>query len=431
MNRKGFVYTTFILVAVSILVVLSAMVTVSTDYTSRETPFRIGQASFYLERVEVDVPRAFSIALNRGTSAAVNYVAETGNPVSGPELAQAILNASISGYQLNETENASLYEWRSRVKEAALSSRYRLYLNYTDIDFQDSYMKVSAGMNVTSALYDPVSRARFENHPDYHQTVSIEGLEDPMLLMRSEGRYVNTFKTCSFNQPARNLVNGTQYNSGSTYGEAEVRTADSADLSQINNKSQKILVTDSVAPYVPDQLGSINQFAGLVSAQGVPTGGGGPPGGGQSGTSPGDYDTKYIFDTGTIGPVNDGMDLILYDQMVWQSNIRKMVDTGCYMNSTGPQPGPGFLERLNNELQASNGENGLQMIMNKGEIPPQLRRTDESNVGYVYWSNGGYGPVQSIAGVSGGEAYGDRQYRESFRLDQYHIQRWDLGLLAY
>lgn len=424
------VYTTFAIVATSMLILLVSFTAVDNEYTSDTNPFRIGQASFYLENVKGDLDRAYTIAFQRGTSGTINYIVETGNATERPvkALRNATVNGTVEGYTLNNTKNATLIDWKKRVEAAASESQYRLRIEYRGMNVEDRYMKLQGNLTAFMTLKDPVSLARFNETKTYSTTQTEKGLEDTMLLIRSKGRYINTYSSCGFNDPANRLLTGNG-DQGATYGNATIETSDSADIGAINNRSKKILVTDNIGAYIPDQIATLNQFAGLVSAQPVPSGN-------YPGTNLTDYSTKYVFDTGTITPVNEEMKLILYNDQVWNSNIREVIRSGCYMKSTETAdmaPGPGFLERMENQLSAKTGEEqGLSTIIDKTEIPPELREVKASNVGYVYFNNSGtYGTLSGIAGVTGNEAHGNRTYRESFRLDQEHIQKWNMTGLTY
>lgn len=434
------VYTTFAIIATSLLILLVSFTAVDTDYTSDTNPFRIGQASFYVQNVEKDYNRAYNIAFQRGTTGLTNYIIETGEPIKDPQegLRNATVTGNVSGTYLENTGNATLSNWKKRVERAASGSQYRLTIDYGDMQVEDNFMTLRGDLETDFYLKDPVSLANFNRTQKYSTQTSIEGLEDPLILLRSRGRYINTFQTCSFDQPADQLLTGNG-DTEATYGNATIVAADGANLDDIDNEGQKVLVTDDLEPYIPDQMETINDFAGVVSAEPLPSGGpgGGPPGGGgPDGANEGDYTTKYVFDTGTIAPINEQMRLILYNDRVWDSNIREVINSGCYMESTGTattSAGPGFLERTENEVTSEPRETqGLTTILDKSQLPSQLRKAEASNIDYVYFNDtGDYGSVSGIAGLTGDEAHGAREYRESFRLDQEHIEKWGLEGLSY
>ncbi|MFB6180248.1 MAG: hypothetical protein ABEJ93_00060 [Candidatus Nanohalobium sp.] len=416
---KGLVYTTFAITATSLLILLITVTAVDSNYTSDANPYRIGQASFYHQNVEEDLRRAYRIAFQRGASGTVNYIIETGNETDRPveALRNATVNGTINGYRLNNTENATLKDWNQRVKQAASNSRYYLSINYTSLNVEDNYTRLQTRMQARIILKDPVTLAEFNRTREYSQRISVKGLEDPMLLLRSQGRYVNKYKPCKISYVAEHRFTGLEYNQGTTYGEPEIVTDDNADLGSIDNASTKILITDNATPYT---INNLNSFAGIISEQGLP------------GTSA-DYSTKYIYnaDTGTVNSFDTDTRVIMYDDEAWNSNIRKIVNSGCYLNSTVSDPGPGFLERMQNRLQASAGEaKGLETLVDKQEIPSQIRVEDESNVGYKYFRPGQN--TEKIAGVTGDRRYSSgREYRPNFRLDQQHIQEWGLEDLSY
>jgi hypothetical protein len=397
------VYTTFAIIATSLLLLLFVFTsTTSGDYTSDENPFRIGEASYYLQNIEGDLSRAHQIAARRAGSSAVNYTVREGEAID--DLEETLVNITLNGSTENfdtVVENSSLNSWKSRVKAAAEESRYELDIKFREISFNDSYLDLVTTLNASTELYDPTTSVRFNHSPTQRNEISFTGYEDTMLLLRSEDKYINTYKACGFEKPAEQISTGTSSNTGATYGEATRDT--SAD-----NKSRKILITET-----EPTAAEANQYAGIVSTQN---------------TDPGYNDTKYIFGA-EIGSIENRENIILYENQVWNSKIRQIIETGCYMNSQGTEPGPGVMERMKNQLNPAPGENqGLVTLIDKTRMPPQIQYIERSNIGYLYFQ-GEQG--QGIAGLTGQEAYGTRDYRTGFRLNTEHITKWNLTGLTY
>jgi len=434
-NKKGVVYTTFAIIATSLLILLVSFTAMNTDYTSDTNPFRIGQASFYLGNVEEDFERAYEIAFQRGVSGATNYIIQTGNELETPgeDLRNSTVRGNISGYYLNNTENATLNDWTSRVKEAASGSQYELNIKYTDMDVEDEFMDLEADLDVFFQLKDPKSLAQFNRTDTYSTKASIEGLEDPLLLLRTGGRYISTIEKCSYDTPADLMLTSNggnqQYNDGATYGLAEI-VGPSQDLSDIDNRSRKILVTEDIENYAgtgSNQTDQVNQFAGVVSAEPIPASGSG------IGEDPDDYNIKYVFDTGTIASLEQGMSITLNENQVWNTRFRDMMKDKCYLKSNGTQPGPGFLERTQNQLEPSTGENqGLETIVNEQNLPSDVQKGSQgSNVGYVLFQDAsGFGGLNSINGVTDGRPETGFDYYSGFRLDRYHVEEWGIEELV-
>jgi len=95
------------------------------------------------------------------------------------------------------------------------------------------------------------------------------------------------------------------------------------------------------------------------------------------------------------------------------------------------QDQPGIKERLKNQTSAETGETqGLETLLDKSSLPQQLQYLDRSNVGYRYFraTEG-----QKIAGITGDQAInpGRDGCRNGFRLDQDHIEKWNMQGLVY
>lgn len=403
MSKKGMVYTTFAIIGTSLLILLFAFTATTDDYTSDENPFRIGEASYYIQNVEEDLNRAHTIAARRAGSSIVNHTVREGEEIENLQetMTNITLNGSTERFD-TVVENSSLNVWKKNIIDEAQKSRYNLSVKFREISYNDSYLDLVSTLNASTQLKDPTTSAKFNHSQLYRNKISFTGYEDIMLLLRSEDRYINTYKACGFNTPAEQVTTGTENNTGATYGTATRDT--SAD-----NKTQKVLIVEDAPPSV-----DTSPFAGVVSTEN---------------TDP-EYDnTKYVFGAADIDQITEGENLILYGDQVWNSRIRQIIETGCYMRSTGDTAGPGIMERMKNQLEPAAGESkGLVTLIDKTRMPQQLQYLDRSNVGHLYFSEE---TGQGIAGVTGNEAFGNRDYRNGFRLDQGHINEWNLRGLTY
>jgi len=395
-NRKGMVYTTFAIIATSLLILLFAFTSTSQDYTADENPFRIGEASYYLKNIEGDLGRAHQIAARRAASSVVNYTVRNGEPVENLDetLENVTLNGSTEDFE-TVVENSSLNSWKETVIDSAQESRYQISIEFNEITFENSQTQLQTTVNASTRLEDPTTSTQFNNTPQRTNSIDFEGYEDTMLLIRSEDTYINNYRKCSFDTPAEHIATGTDSNDGSTYGEATTDTS-------AENREQKILVNNEPS--------NGEAFAGVITDDSVSY-----------------NDTKYIsgLDADSID-ITEGQNLILYQDQAWNSRIREVIETGCYMQSTTETVGPGIKERLQNQLEAEEDKTqGLETIIDKSRLPQGLQYLDRSNLGYQYF-RGTSG--EEIAGLTGDQAFNpDRDgYRNGFRLDTEHIQEWNL-----
>lgn len=386
------IYTTFAIMAVSLIFFMAMMPVMSTVDVDTSEAIRIGEASFYLESVLEDLERSTEIATTRGLTGASNYIIATGEPLEDAEdgLTEAIVDGSINGVELNATENASLGEWSSKVEGMAESAGYQLELEVSDYSLDSSGFYIHSSKEIDASLKDPVTLATFNRSRAVEVEASIDGAEDPLLLMRSIGRYTVAFNQCGFEQPANLLGTGVDHSSPSVLGEAVVNPEDTGD---IEDKADKILVVDGGAELEQD----VDSFAGVVSR--------------------GDSDpvgTEYIYNTGNLG-IETGQDLILSGEQVWESNFREMIFDDCYV----PAEAPGIMERYENDL--TEVENGILTFVDVSSLPDELRYM-ETAVGYKYFPGNSQGALHTVDGVT--ERY------PWFRLDDEDVNRWNLHELT-
>lgn len=399
-NSKGFAFTTFAILAASLIVMMVSVQVNQSDEVRTADADRIGEASFFLQSAFSDIDRSLGIATRRALTSTTNYVIETGEPLEDSEagVSEALANGTLNGEKLNQTGNASLSDWSSRVSEIADRSGYELEVEIKNYSFNRNGFDIESSFTVFGQLKDPSTLAQFNQTASTDSTTSIEGVEDIMILLRSKGRYVAQYSQCGFSEPAEVLYTGTQNSSGYTHGYAEINPS---DISAVSNRSDKVLVVDNVDGYSSSE---VNNFAGAVSED--------------SSSDTSQYTTNFVFNTGSIGDIEQGMSLILSEDQVWRSNFRQMFKENCYIEDSD---GPGFFDRMENKLVNDDGK-GLATLIDVGSLPDELQKSS-SAVGYVYFSeSGSYGVLREIRGVTDEYSW--------FRIDQDHIDKWGLEELS-
>jgi len=324
-------------------------------------------------------------------------VIEEGEELEDPRgsVTSALVNGSIKGDELEGMENASLEDWTERISDIGENAGYSLQveLEESSFDSAEGFEAVSS-YRVFARLKDPTTLAAFNSTQNATATVSFEGLEDTLLLLRSQGRYAVQYERCGFDDPAVQVESGNIHSSGTGYGESVVNPG---SLSGISDKSEKVLAVDDIDTY--DQ-GEVNNFAGAVSADDNDTSG---------------YTTEYVFDTGDIGDIDENTSLILADGDVWRSSFQKMFTENCYIEVDSA---PGIFDRLGGDPE---GDEGIVTLVDVRDLPSELQEID-SVVGYVYFTEVGRGELNEIKGVSDEYSW--------FRIDDHHVNEWNLGPLA-
>lgn len=389
------VYTSFALLASALLI--SGAFVLNDDAGSESSATRITEASFFMDSVLQDMERSLSMGSRRAYTASANYVITNNEPLESPEdnVTSALVNASLGGEDLQNMENVSLESWTQRVSQIASDSSYSLEATVSDYGMNASGTSLKAYFRAEAVLKDPVSLARFNRTETARSTVSVSGIEDPMITLRSNSGYISNFRSCSFDEPAEELYTASTNSSGYAYGKAVVNPSDASD---INSKLEKILVVDDVDIY---QVSDVNQFAGVVSAD--------------SNSSSG-YDNIYAFETGSISGIENNDTLLVDKGSVWGMRFAIMFRGGCYV----PDPsGPDVLDRLENRVSNDDG-GGIATLIDVSNLPSEVRE-EGSAVAYVYFSDDA-SSKEPIKGVSDEYTW--------FRLDQQHIDSWGVNPLV-
>lgn len=407
-SRRGLIYTSFAIISASLLLMISAMPLNPNIDTDSGDASRISEAAFFVDSVLGDMERSLEISTRRAITGATGYVIDNGESLVAPgdNITSALVNGTISGQDLNSTENATLEDWTFRVRDIADRSGYSMNIQLENTSFNPSRFEVESSYSVSARLKDPTTLANFNRTKEANTTVSIEGLEDTMILLQSKGRYVSQYERCGFNDPAEQLNTGDFHSGGEIHGKAVVNPATSS-IGSIDNKSEKVLVVDDIED--PYDASDADGFAAVVSAQDNDT------------TSGSDYSTNFVFDlsgTSSIQDIEENMSIIVFEDQVWRSSFREMFQENCYLRDND---GPGFFDRLSNNPSSSGGNQGIATLIDVSELPTQLQK-DDSAVGYIYFGSSS-STNREIRGVTNEHSW--------FRLDQEHIDEWDLNPIAH
>jgi len=356
---------------------------------------RIGEASFFLDSTVSDADRTLEMAMRRAVTGVTNEIVLEGEPSDNSEqdVSEALVNGSMEGQNLEGTENASLNDWSERVADIAESSGYNVEIGLEDYSFEENGLTIDSSFTVNTVLEDPVTRVEFNRTTSTSTSSTVEGIEDPMVTLRSEGRYIKQYNECGFSEPAEKLYAGSQSSTGYEKGLAEVMPENPGD---VEDRNEKILVVEDIDSY---DTSEVEDYQGFVSAE-------------QS-DNPESFES-YVFGTGSIQEISQGTSLILNEDQVWNSNFEKMFQEDCYVET---DTGPGVLDRMENRLTGTES-NGVASMVDVSDLPEELQR-QESAVDYVYFNqSGSYGDINEIKGVSDRYSW--------FYIDDYHVEYWEL-----
>ena len=393
------IYTSFALIAATLLVSLALLPYNTPDTRSPSESLRIGQASFFLDSVMSDIDRSLKLGTRRMLTSSTNYVITENQRLTEPveNLSSAMVNASISGQELDNMENVTVSAWEKNVEEIAENSGYSLNASVTKYRFNSSFVSLDASYTVSGRLIDPVTLSAFNRTRTTNMTVSMNGIEDPMLLLSSDGNYVSKYRKCSFEDPLDKLAQASDFAGGSKQGEVAYKPS---DLSDVQQSDKKILVVSDVDNY---NVNEVNDFKAVVSEDDNSTQG---------------YNVTYAFDTSSNVEIEGNQTAIVKEGGLWREDLTTMFQNNCYIKD---DDGPDVIDRFGNRKVNDDGS-GILTLIDVSELPSGMRRED-SAVGFVYFNGSAdYGAIEEISGVSDEYSW--------FRLDQDHIDEWNANELV-
>jgi len=404
---KGMVYTSFALLASSVMLILMFVAVAGPENVDDANAIRINEASFFLESALDDLDRTLEMSTRRALGLATDYVVSSGEAMNDP--GQNISSALVNGTMHESTadnysmEDASLKAWNGRIESVADRAGYSLDVEFVSYDFNVSGLIFESNYTVFSRLEDPVTQASFNETHTSDTDVYIDGLEDPMITLRSNEDYISNYNTCSFSgSPVEEFPEADTYSSNTAEGEAVVNPDDASAVSEPANK---VLVVQDVDSYMSNE----GDFAAVVSAQS------------NSSTL---SNNNYGMDTGSINGIESNMSLIVTSGSIWRISFEQMFKTedrmGCYAKD---EQGPGFIDRLQNKMAPDAGETGIATLVNLEMLPEA--EVGRSVVGHVYFDESADPTTCKVRGVSDDYSW--------FRIDQGHTDEsgWNLTELAY
>ncbi len=422
MNRPGFMYSMFALAVLGLLAFIVAAPIQVEELPDQTAVSRVDETAYFLTSVEEDVPRATRIVTKRAVIGAINTVAADDQPL--PDAADAVrsgfLNGTINGTEQPLLRDAAIDDWIARMEQQARRTGYDLDIMVDPVTTAPAApAAVWLNATFTITLDDDASDTRFSRTVDHERRVELTNVTDPLLLLETSGRYSHGFRSCPVPDPATRHATGTESHYGGsenwTAGTAAVRPAN-GPVTNISDRADTVLVVDDICAYSDATIqDDLSDFAGVASetAGGIS---------GDGSTVCGDANSAgidaYVGGADGATAIDPDSRAVLTEEQVWQNTMYTAVETGCYLSDAD---GPNVYDRIEGRLSGTGGP-GWASLLVIPDLPSDFQEPDRSAVDHVYFDDGG-GTTSRIKGVTGEHAW--------FRLDQDHVDAWDVGPLAY
>ncbi len=201
---KGLIYTIIsILMVASIIAILLTYSSIS--YSLRkDTAEKIisDQLHYFAKNVEDDIERALRITGKRALVAAVDNVTLGGEPFPQGEAIDKIFelaqNGTLDGSKNDFMFNNSISYWTEVIEEKA-NKTFKFKINTSKIEIRpyDSF-NIIFRLNFTINISDNTETIRIYRDGQKEVLISIEGMEDPLIPLLTQGRYRKTIWKCPF-----------------------------------------------------------------------------------------------------------------------------------------------------------------------------------------------------------------------------------------
>ncbi len=320
----------------------------------------------FYHSLEEDLERASEIIGSRATLSVLNHVLESGDGLNSSRetLEELFMDGTIDGDPQPIMAETGIDVWFESVEKISKERGYNLNLSEKkpDVEMNDPY-EVSFLINYSMDLEDSGGLFRLSKERSISKPVTVEGMEDPLIMLGTGGRFSTTVQRCPFDYLTRKIAGGTGNNSW-TVGDSVV-VIDQEDMEDITNPGEKILFTENT-----DMEDEINSFAGAATSFPVDD----------------EIHVPYVVDENLIlEEVEDGTRVVVegYEGEVWDiDNLHSAWRETCYF----PGDAPDFLRRLENDLKARS-EQGLNVFVRKGDLEAHgLEVKDRPNLAHIYFS---------------------------------------------
>ncbi|MFB6294698.1 MAG: hypothetical protein ABEI97_02980, partial [Candidatus Nanohaloarchaea archaeon] len=197
--RNGFVYTLFAMLVLGLTLNIALLPLTVKDETDAGEKLRVDEVFYFLQSVESDFSRATDIIGRRAVTALSNRIVNNGTYLDDAHAAfrSAFRNGTVNGTPAALMNRSSFEDWAAGMEDEANASGYNLSTRLASITL-GSEPPVTAVVNTSYRfnLSDSLTRSRFERSRNVSESLDVTGVEDPVILIESAGRYTNTFSAC-------------------------------------------------------------------------------------------------------------------------------------------------------------------------------------------------------------------------------------------
>ena len=198
-NKRGVFFTTIV------IIILALFYMSFTFYPKTEerknVRERIITMNNFVFSIEEDMSRQIYISGHRAILSIESYILDQGNYIPDAEgaLNEALINGTIYSQNMSLMEGYKLEVWKKRVTD--LGDKLNLEVNYTILNVtieQDNPWDVKISTTINISIEDKGKLASWKKVSIIISRVKVEGFEDPLYLINSNGLISNVIKKTKY-----------------------------------------------------------------------------------------------------------------------------------------------------------------------------------------------------------------------------------------
>jgi phosphohistidine swiveling domain-containing protein len=392
---KGLFFSLIMLSVALILVELVAIQKGLISFAGEQlaVEIRINSMNNFYDSIIIDCEKALDIISRRAVSAAISNVITNGIGLQNADssLEELIVNGSINGTEEALMKDATIIDWKNKMEEIGNLNGFN-----TNITFQRIKVEPYDSWNLitTATLYIDLSDQRgvanITRVVNVSKLVPIEGFEDPIYPLNSNGRGTNIIiKSPYWGNFTQKLINSTGGNNWFAGYSIVIPSSQESQMQNVPNKNQKVLVTDNTSGIES----TVNQFGGVVSEADITS----------------DITIPFVDNAANAMSIVPNNSYVLVDGSngaVWNiDNLKNDIEHSYYHPSL---KGGSILDRLEGKLEVQNKYQsrtsniiGLESFVDKNYLSSLdvLVDADKTNVDHIYF-NAEFNPTSySIKGI--------------------------------
>ncbi len=213
-SKKGFVFSIIAVFLTSIIVVFfilhyNAVQTKSIDVK------QVKKLNSVINDFENDLDRGLYITSFRSVIAEIQKVTKTGEFLNDTNTAfkEAMLNSTVENVSLSILDNSSFKDWLDKTKIQLFNKGVLFSYSVVNLSvFQNNYSHITVFLVLDYNVSDYKNKKRFVRSVNKTVFLPIQGLEDPVYYVKSNGRIANIVNF-TFNKDIFYLINESFNNS--------------------------------------------------------------------------------------------------------------------------------------------------------------------------------------------------------------------------